>query len=625
MKRYKLLASAMVAVALLSVHTSVFGQTTDSTTSKKTKHTKSKAHKETAEETQLRELKESLKVQQEQIDALKSQIAAKSSDVTSAQQTATDAQTQAAAAAASAAQAQAAAAATSTKVDAVSSSVTDLKSTTDGLAETVVAGQKKVEDEIESPSTIHYKGVTITPGGFLAAETVNRTRAINSDINTPFNATPYMNSGQAYTSEFNATARQSRLSVLVSGKTPFGKLNGYYEMDFLGTGITSNGNQSNSYVLRQRLIWGQLVRNSGFTFSGGQMWSLATEVKKGINPVMNDANLPQVIDPQYHVGFMWLRQYGLRAAQSFAGGKANVALSLEAPQVVGFTSSTTPPDFFVGNIGTGGGLYNLSNKYSNNVAPDFVVKVAADPGYGHYEIGGIARFFRSRIYPNQTSNATATVQTGGYNSTVTGGGAFASARFPVTRYLDVGLKVSGGDGINRYVSSQLPDVTVHPNGSLEPLRGAQGLFSLEAHPTKKLDILGYAGTEYAQRTYYTSGTTIYGYAPPSLNVSGCFAEQGTVAPGTGSQGGVFGGSPYDPSSSCGAQTRDITEGTLQFIYRFYSSPTAGRFQFSAQYSYLTKTAWDGLYSGAYGTSSAVYAAPHATNNMFFTSFRYYIP
>jgi hypothetical protein len=40
------------------------------------------------------------------------------------------------------------------------------------------------------------------------------------------------------------------------GKTSWGTLRGYYEADWLGTGITSNNNQSNSYVLRQRVIWG---------------------------------------------------------------------------------------------------------------------------------------------------------------------------------------------------------------------------------------------------------------------------------------------------------------------------------------------------------------------------------
>ena len=40
-------------------------------------------------------------------------------------------------------------------------------------------------------ATIRYKGVNITPGGFIAAETVYRQRADGADINTPFNGIPY--------------------------------------------------------------------------------------------------------------------------------------------------------------------------------------------------------------------------------------------------------------------------------------------------------------------------------------------------------------------------------------------------------------------------------------------------
>ncbi|HXB63148.1 MAG TPA: hypothetical protein VNU94_09900, partial [Acidobacteriaceae bacterium] len=241
------------------------------------------------------------------------------------------------------------------------------------------------------------------------------------------------------------------------------------------------------------------------------------------------------------------------------------------------------------------------------------------PGYGHYEVGAVVRFFRSRIYPGQTSNAAAAAMPGN-NVTVAGGGYFANARFDVVKNkINLGVHIMGGDGVNRYGSSQLADVTVHPDGSLEPLRGLQGLFSIETHPLKKLDIFGYAGAEDAQRTYYVGTVggvpgTIVGYAPPTINTSTCFTEQDTVAPTTGSTGGVFGGAPYDPSSSCGAQTRDIVEGTAGFTYRFFNSPAKGRLQYSMVYSYLTKNGWTGTAG-----------APAAHDNMIFTGFRYYIP
>ena len=460
---------------------------------------------------------------------------------------------------------------------------------------------------------IEFKGVRLVPGGYVAAETVVRTRALSAGINTPFNGTPYMNSGDAHVTEFNGSGRQSRLSLRIASDVPFGKLSAFYETDFLGVGATSNNNQSDSYVLRQRQIWGRLERSSGFALTGGQMWSLVTETQRGLEAGMEAP--PQTIDAQYHVGFSWARQYGVRLTQKM--GSVEAAIAVEQPQIVNFTSAAVPPNFFVGGAGASGGAYNPGSVYSTNVAPDVVVKVAADAGSAHFEAGGIVRFFRSRIYPNQVSNSGSSVQPGAYNSTVVGGGAFASVRFPVGRWMDVGLHAMGGDGVNRYGTSQLADATVHANGVLEPLRGGQLLLSLEARPTRKLELFGYAGTEYAQRTFYSVGGTIYGYAPPSLNVSGCFAEQGTTT--------SAGSAANDPSASCGAETRDIAQGTAGFTWKFFDSLEKGRFQYSMQYSYLTKTAWAGLMSGTYGTAGAVYAAPHATNNMVFTSFRYYIP
>ena len=293
-------------------------------------------------------------------------------------------------------------------------------------------------EKIESPSELHYKGVLIKPVGFVAAETVYRSRAINSDVNTPFNSTPYMNTAQAFTSEFNASGRQSRLGVLITAPTSWGKMGAYYEFDFLSAGTTSNDNQTNSYTARQREMWGQVATNHGFTFTGGQMWTLATEVKKGINEAPGIENLPNTIDAQYHVGFTFARQYGARFAYNFAKIH-NVALGIEESQTVLAGSTNAPASFFFGSAGNTGGLYNstgngsTAQNYSNNVAPDIIVKYTADPKFGHFEVGGIARFFRDRYYPElpYSTTATTTPVGPGTNLTVVGGGFFSpTRRFP---------------------------------------------------------------------------------------------------------------------------------------------------------------------------------------------------
>ena len=508
------------------------------------------------------------------------------------------------------------------RADAPPNTGADAKSTAATPAEPAAAAQdKKADDE---PAAIKYKGITFTPGGFLAGETVFRTRALNSDTATPFSSIPYMNSGDAHITEFNADGRQSRLALLVTAPVDWGKIGGYFEVDFLGAGTTSNNNQSNSYVLRQRELWAQLATTSGFTMQGGQMWSLLTEVKKGIVEAPTAENLPSVIDPNYVVGFSYTRQYGLRFAESLAGGKANVALSLEGSQIVLASTVNAPDNFVFGTAGSTSGQLNstgngsTAQNYSSNVAPDIIVKATFDPGYGHYEIGGLVRFFRDRVYPQTVFSTTVAGNLPGSNYTTPGGGFFVNARAPITKFADVGLHVLEGPGVGRYGASNLGDVTVRPNGLLEPLRSVQGLFSLETHPFKKLDIFSYAGAEYLQRTYYLSNTGVQvGYAAPSgQNNTGC----STQAPPTGT-GGV---TPANGANCTGA-TRYVAEASLGLTYRLFSSPSKGRLQYQMVYSYVTRVGWNGFTAGSSFATGTAFGGPQATENMVYTGMRYYIP
>jgi hypothetical protein len=607
----------------------VFAQTTDNTTSsttsaKKAKH-KVKEHRETAEEIQMRELKESIQTQQDQIDALKAQVAAKSGDAAAAQQTAADAQAQAAAAAASAAQAQAAAAATSTKVDAVSSSVTDLKTTTAGLADTVVTSQKKIEDEINEPAKLHYKGVDITPVAFAAFEGVWRQHSVNSDINTPFNTIPLPGANEGHIDELNFSGRQSRLGVLFEGNAGTYKISGYYEMDFLGAGVTSNNNQSNSYVLRQRQIWGQGATAGGFTVTGGQMWSLVTEDGKGTDA--RTEKLPNTIDAQYMVGFNWTRQPGIRLQQRFGDyktGAFTIAASAEQAQITNFTatsatSGAVPTNFYFAGAGQNGGLYNAYNgTYANNVAPDFVVKAAFDTTSVHAEIGGLARFLRDYYYPITTETAASPTSavTYGYGSTpvsntASAGGVFGSVRVSPSPFIDVAVQAMAGTGVGRYGSSQLADATLKPSGALEPIRNYHGLFTLETHPAKKLDVFAYYGGEYDQRTVYTTGTgALMGYGARNLVNTGCYAIAANPASSTG-------GSPS--ASNCNSPTRYIQEPMIGFIYRAVSSPKYGRLQYWVTYSFLQRNLWSGV------GNATTPSGPRAEDPMIHVSMRYYIP
>ncbi len=103
-------------------------------------------------------------------------------------------------------------------------------------------------------------------------------------------------------------------------------LTGYYEMDWLSAGVTSNNNQSNSYTMRQRQLWADAKLHNGWDFSGGQGWSLAAETTAGLT--RGTEILPGTIDAQYTAGFVWARQYSFRMSKDF-GKKFFAGISLE--------------------------------------------------------------------------------------------------------------------------------------------------------------------------------------------------------------------------------------------------------------------------------------------------------
>jgi hypothetical protein len=508
-------------------------------------------------------------------------------------------------------------------IDTLQTSVNGLEGSTSALTETIVKEQAETYP-IKDTSALHFMGIDLKPGGFLAGETVNRQRAIGGDINTQFSGIPFAGQTPANFSEFNGSGRQSRISLLAEGKLSNATLRGYYEADFLSAGVTSNDNQSNSYTLRQRQLWGQAALNSGWTFTGGQMWSLATEYKSGLTN--NKEAPPLTIDAQYNVGFTWERQYGFRVTKN-VGDKFFVGASVEEPQTLNIAGHNLPVDVDQ-QAGNTGGQYNSAANYSYNYAPDLIAKVAYEPGFGHFEIFAVGRFFRARVFPGAISLNGATPFTpsaaGAYNVKAQGGGLGVNARVPVwSKRIDVGAHILAGDGIGRYSTTGLPDATEHPDGSLELLTGGAALGSVEWHATPRLDVYGYYGGEFVKRAYYNTNTNfesgsqtglpvLTGYGAPTNNVSGCYIEpvpSDTSSPNT----------PGTPTF-CTADTRNIQEGTLGYWFRFYRGPK-GSLQQGFQYSYVVRHTWLGIGDPL----NPLGGSPKAIDNMWFTSFRYYLP
>ncbi len=579
---------------------------------------------------ELQQLKQDM---QTQIDTLKQQLTDRDTQLKQAQDAAAAAQASADRAASAASSQQQAVTENATAVTTLQSTVTDLKANQTNLVTTIQDGQAAIKKTFETPDSVHYKGIEITPGGYMAAETVYRSRATGGDIATAFSAIPFDGTNASHLSEWYSTARQSRISLMATGKTDWGTLRGYVEADFLGTGVTSNNNQSNSYVLRQRVVWAQAALNSGWAFTGGQLWSLATEDKKGLSNLSGDIMTPQTIDPNYEAGFVWTRQYGFRVTKTF-GDKFAIGIAAENPQVLGPGGSinlNSGVSYLWGQPGANGGLYNGAasgastvtpsctttgttvtcsavvlpavTTYAINPAPDFIAKIAIDPGWGHYEIFGISRLFRDRVFPGAS-----TVTFPPYNDTEAGGGIGGSLRVPVfAKKLDVGLKGLWGAGVGRYGNTTIADVTVKPNGNFSPLHAFSALGTLEYHATPRFDIYANYGGDYIYKTLYTAGTgKVDGYGI------------GEAFTGCGTEGLPTAATFPSANSNCTGQTRDVQEGTIGYWYDFYKGPK-GRLRQGIQYSYSERFIWDNL---ALTTGNV---SPKGIENMFWTSFRYYLP
>jgi hypothetical protein len=552
---------------------------------------------------------------QGQIDALKQQLSDRDAQLKQAQQAAADA----AAAAQRAQQAidaqGAAVSANTAAVGTLDSTVNDMKAANASAISSLSDEQAAIKKSIANPSVLHYKGVSLTPGGYAAAETVNRTKATGGDIPTAFNAIPYEHADAYQLSEFYGSARQSRVSLMAEGKVDWGTLRGYWEADWLGTGITSNNNQSNSYVLRQRVLWAQAELNNHWAFTGGQLWSLATEDKKAISNLSGDIMTPQTIDPNYSVGFVWTRQYGFRVTKTM--DKVAFGIAVENPQLL-YTASLAgnTPYAVLGSAGANGGNYNAaistvaattyiqnyvpagpfsyipvyntvtanSNiaNYSFNYAPDIIAKIALDPGFGHYEIIGIGRFAHETVFPNVTTDSlkygnqkdietgapvvAAASSAGSFGNSLAMGGVAASFRVPIGKMVSFGAKGLYGPGVGRYGDSTLSDATGNSWGGLSPLHTGSGLGTLEINPNARLALYFNYGIDYAGRNdWANSNSTTLGSPAATFCPTGFTSpSQCTSKPSAAliAAGGTWGGHWGTPApAAVGYGSRLLNNGS----------------------------------------------------------------
>ena len=472
----------------------------------------------------------------------------------------------------------------------------------DAAATQMAAQQAAVQTQLEKaqhPDKFAFKGISITPGGFIELSGIYRQHDTANDIASNFNAIPYPITRTGHTQESRLSARHSRFTILAEGDaSPKLHLAMYGEFDFLGAAQTANSNESNSYNPRIRNLYATVdwktASGNGIHLLAGQNWSLVTLNAKGITPRAEVQ--PPVIDSQYVPGYAWARQPGLRIAADFLDKTLWIAVSAENPQTT-FYSVGTPrgattitggtaaplPGTLANNI-QGSSGFDSANSLSLNHIPDLIGKVAYEGKAGkrtlHIEAFGLYRDFYDRVNNDNDDQS-------GWGF----GGSIAGQLIPGV--LDAQFSGLYGKGVGRYGTSQLPDVTFRSNGHISPIREYMLLAGLTLHATKMLDLYAFAGEEVSKGRYFsTAGNLYYGYGNPLYTNEGCTIEGAAAA-------------------SCNGNTRSIKQATVGFSRKLYQGP-AGRVQVGAQYSYTERQAFVG-----------VGGAPDATQNTGFVTFRYY--
>jgi hypothetical protein len=344
------------------------------------------------------------------------------------------------------------------------------------------------------------------------------------------------------------------------------------------------------------------------------------------------------------------------------GGAYNATISACSPStsIVNYTNQKQT-DSAGNTVNIAVPVYKTVNSCANvtnisfNTAPDVLAKIALDPGWGHYELFGIVGSAHETVYPGETTNSNLY---GGLKDIVTGlvvapaltsagavsdkavlGGIGGSFRVPVVaNKFTFGAKGLWGQGVGRYGNTTLSDLTANAWGGFARLQNVSGLLTAEATPNPRLTLyLNYGGDFAGRADSANPGATTLGAPSAAQNAAGVWGgawkAPSAAALGYGSRllsnsscntianPGYNGSSTgYYPGGSCGAQNRDVQEITGGYWYDIYKGDR-GRLRQGIQYGYAVREGW----SGASPSGGGPGIGAKGIDNMFWTTFRYYLP
>ena len=429
--------------------------------------------------------------------------------------------------------------------------------------------EKRLE-ALESPTSLRYKGITITPGGFLDLMGVYRSTDVGSGLGTSFSGIPFSNTTAGKLSETRISAQNSRLSLRVNGRLGSNDVTAYVESDFLGAAPTNQFVTSNGNAFRMRLYWVD-DRNGPWEVLAGQSWSFLTPNRNGLSPAPGDIFFTQNVDTNYQVGLTWTRAAQFRVVYHPSEQLA-MGVAFENPeQYVG--GAVVLPSAL--SSAYGGEVDNGALPGTPNVAPDILPKIAYDTRIGdrhfHVEAVGLVSFFK--VYNPLTKSDDSTTGLGGsLNMNID---LAKSVRLVVNTFYSYG----GG----RYIFGLAPDLVIRPDGTVAPVHAASTVsgFEFTLSPTTNAYV-------------YYGGTTI----------ENRFARDSA---------GAYSGYGFPGSSS--SANRVIQEGTVGFSQAFWKSPKVGTLSVLGQYSYVSRTPW----------SVAAGSPRNARTNLVYVDVRYALP
>jgi hypothetical protein len=447
----------------------------------------------------------------------------------------------------------------------------------DATTATAVAAPRQQDSRQAAPLNFRVGSVDFTPSGYMEFAAVIRDRNVGSGVATNFGSIPFDSTVNGNLREYRLSAQTSRLGLRMDSVVAGATVRGYLETDFLGIVPGNVAVTSNSDTLRLRLFWAD-VRKNRLEFLAGQSFTMMTPNRKGLSALPPDLFLPQVVDPNLHVGMLWNRNPQVRFVYH-ANDATAVGISLEAAEQYGGGGAgsgtvTLPSElapYYEGQMNTGSSGFATPNPHQ-----DFVAKIALDPAFGgnalHAEVAGVLTQFA--FYNPLT----------GTNYSAAGGGGSLNVSLELAKRVRVFANSFYSRGAGRYLVGLGPDVIIKGDGSPSPVGASSVLAGVEYQAGQRTAVQGYWGTAH-------------------------FDRNAAIDPATGGEVGFgYTGSPSN-------HNREIGQGTVGFSHSFWRDPKLGSLMVMAQFSHLFREPW--------------YTAPgdpgRASLNMFYLKIRYSLP